>query len=75
MTTTIHATNGAAEAEEKIALPRLCYSMKEAAEIIGVSYITMHRLLKRGLIKSSSALRTKLIAYTELQRFLKATTT
>lgn len=53
------------------ALPKLAYSMRESADCIGVSYVTMHRLLKRGLIKSSTALRTKLIARTELERFLK----
>jgi len=47
------------------AVPRLAYSMREAAEAIGVSYITIHRLLKRGLLKSSSALRTKVIPATE----------
>lgn len=47
--------------------------MGEAAEALGVSYITVHRLLKRGLLKSSSALRTKLIPATEIQRFLNAT--
>ncbi len=31
------------------ALPRLAYTMEETAEILGVSYITVHRLLKRGL--------------------------
>ncbi len=44
--------------------------MREAAESIGVSYITMHRLLKRGLIRSSNALRTKIISRAELERFL-----
>jgi excisionase family DNA binding protein len=53
------------------AVERLAYSMKEAAEILGVSYITMHRLIARGLIKSSSALRTKLIPKSELERFLR----
>jgi predicted site-specific integrase-resolvase len=62
-----------AEGEQKSALPRLSYSMREAAQIIGVSYITMHRLLKRGYIKSSSALRTKVIPHSELERFLKVT--
>jgi len=56
------------------AIPRLAYSMKEAAVALGVSYISIHRLLKRGLLKSSSALRTKVIPATELERFLKATT-
>lgn len=69
----ITASQGISEGEEKTALPRLSYTMKEAAEIIGVSYITMHRLLQRGYIKSSSALRTKIIAHTELERFLKVT--
>jgi len=55
------------------ALPRLAYTMQEAAEILGVSYITVHRLLKRGLLKSSTALRHKLIPATELERFLKST--
>ena len=52
---------------------RLAYSMKEAAEALGVSYISMHRMLKRGLIRSSSAMRTKVIPKAELERFLKAT--
>ena len=54
-------------------LPRLAYTMKETAKILGVSYITIHRLLKRGLLHSSSALRHKLIPFTEIQRFLKTT--
>jgi predicted site-specific integrase-resolvase len=58
---------------EKAPLPKLAYSMAETAEVIGVSYITVHRLLKRGLLKSSSALRHKLIPHSEIERFLKAT--
>jgi len=54
-------------------LPRLAYTMEETAEILGVSYITVHRLLKRGLLRSSKDLRHKLIPMTEIQRFLKAT--
>jgi predicted site-specific integrase-resolvase len=57
---------------DKAALPKLAYSMREAAEIIGVSYMTMHRLLQRGLLKSCSALRTKVIPYSEIQRFLSS---
>ena len=56
------------------ALPKLAYSMQEAAEALGVSYITIHRLLKRGLLKSSTALRHKLIPVRELERFLEDTT-
>jgi excisionase family DNA binding protein len=53
--------------------PRQAYTMQETADILGVSYITVHRLLKRGLLKSSSALRHKLIPASEIERFLKAT--
>ncbi len=54
-------------------VPRLAFSMREAAAALGVSYVTIHRLLKRGLLKSSSALRTKIIPATEIQRFLNST--
>jgi len=47
--------------------------MAETARILGVSYITVHRLLKRGKLRSSSALRHKLIPMTEIERFLKTT--
>ena len=50
---------------------RLAYSMAETAAVLGISYISVHRLLKRGLLKSSSVLRTKLIAKSEIERFLK----
>ena len=52
---------------------RLAYSMKETAKILGISYFTVHRLIQRGLLQSSSALRTKIIARAEIERFLKAT--
>lgn len=54
-------------------LPRLAYTMEETATILGGSYITVHRLLKRGLLRSSSALRHKVIPITEIERFLKTT--
>ena len=54
-------------------LPRLAFSMSETAKILGVSYISVHRLIKRGLLKSSTAVRHKLISKTEIERFLKET--
>jgi excisionase family DNA binding protein len=53
------------------ALPRLAYTMRETAEILGVSYITVHRLLKRGKLRASDAIRNKVIPLTEIERFLK----
>lgn len=47
--------------------------MREAAAMLGISYISVHRLLKRGLLRSSTALRHKLIPATEIDRFLKST--
>ena len=52
---------------------RLAFSMREAAELLGVSYITMHRLIQRGLIRASGALRHKVIPKSELDRFLRNT--
>jgi excisionase family DNA binding protein len=54
-------------------LPRAAFSMAETAEILGVSYITVHRLLRRGVLRSSKALRCKLISAEEINRFLKET--
>jgi excisionase family DNA binding protein len=59
--------------EETSGLPRLAYTMRETAEILGVSYMTIHRWLKRGLLRSSSALRHKLIPASEIERFLRDT--
>jgi len=47
--------------------------MKEAAEILCVSYIAVHRLIQRGLLNSSLALRCKIIAKVEIERFLNET--
>jgi len=52
-------------------LPRLAYTMRETAAILGVSYITVHRLLKRGKLRASDAIRNKVIPLTEIERFLK----
>lgn len=54
-------------------LPRLAYTMQETAAMLGVSYITVWRLIQRGLLRSSTALRHKLIPATEIQRFLNST--
>jgi len=52
-------------------LPRLAYTMRETAAILGVSYITVHRLLKRGKLRASDAIRNKVIPRTEIERFLR----
>ena len=48
--------------------------MRETAKILGVSYITVHRLLKRGKLRASDAIRNKVIPLTEIERFLREST-
>jgi len=52
---------------------RLAYSRREAADIIGVSTITIDRLTKRGLLNPSRATRRPLYPRWELERFLRET--
>jgi hypothetical protein len=52
-------------------LPRLAFTMRETAAILGVSYITVHRLLKRGKLRASDAIRNKVIPQIEIERFLR----
>jgi hypothetical protein len=61
------------QTSDRPALPRLAYSMRETADVLGVNYQTVYRLNKRGLLKSSGGLRTKLFPVTEIQRFLHDT--
>jgi hypothetical protein len=52
--------------------PRLAFSLNETAEMLGLSYITVYRLDQRRKLKSSGAIRHKLIAKAEIERFLAA---
>ncbi len=54
-------------------VPRLAFNAHEAAEALGLSYATLWRLLQRGLLKRSLAVRKILIPRTELERFLEET--
>ena len=53
---------------------RLAFSVKETAEILGISEKTVRRLISRGLLRASRALRHLLIAKKEIERFLDETT-
>ena len=59
--------------EHKPTVEKLAYSIEEAAAALGISYISVFRLLKRGKLKSCRALRHHMIPKSELMRFLKAT--
>jgi excisionase family DNA binding protein len=50
---------------------RISYSIHEAAEMLGVDYFSVYRLIQRGKLKACRALRGKfLISKTELFRLL-----
>ena len=52
---------------------RLAFSVRETAEILGVSDKTVRRLIARRLLKPSRALRHLLIPKKEVERFLDET--
>ena len=54
-------------------ISRLSFSRTEAAQILGVSPITIDRLTKRGLLNPSRATRRPLYPIWELERFLNET--
>ena len=58
---------------ENIKNQRLAYTMQETAKILGVSYITVHRLIKRKHLKCTASLRRKIIPAFEIERFLRET--
>ena len=59
----------AAENQQRLALTRT-----QAAEALGVSPVTIDRLTKRGLLRPSRATRRPLYAVSEIERFLRETT-
>jgi excisionase family DNA binding protein len=51
---------------------RLAYSVKEAADLLGVDYFSVYRLIQRGKLRACRALRGKLLVpRSELLRLLK----
>ncbi len=55
-------------------LPKLLYTIKETAYILGIKEKSVRRLLERGLLKSNPALRIKLITRESIEAFVKMTT-
>lgn len=65
--------NAEPNSQDSRSLPRLSYNRHEAAEILGVSVESVDRLVVRGLLKPSRALRRPLFSTAELERFLAST--
>jgi len=61
------------EQDQREHLPRAAYSVGETAAMLGVSTKTIRRLIARGLLRASRALRHRLIPATEIHRFLDET--
>jgi excisionase family DNA binding protein len=50
---------------------RLAYSVQESADILGLSYSSVFRLLQRGKLRSARILRHHVIPKAELERILR----
>jgi len=55
--------------------PKLALTRVEAADALDVSPATLDRLVKRGLLRPSRALRQPLFSIAEIERFLRETST
>jgi excisionase family DNA binding protein len=52
---------------------RVFYTVAEVSEMFGISRKSVYRLLARGLLKSSTALRHKMIPRSSVEGFLSTT--
>ena len=55
-------------------VPRLALTRVEAADALNISLATLDRLVKRGLLHPSRAVRRPLFSVAEIERFLRETT-
>jgi excisionase family DNA binding protein len=55
---------------EKRSTPQAAMKIKDAAQYLGISTISVRRLIKRQLLKPNRALRHLLLPKAELDRFL-----
>ncbi len=66
-----------APSSQSMSLPadseRLAYSVQESADLLGVDYFSVYRLIQRGKLRACRALRGKLLVpRSELLRLLKS---
>jgi excisionase family DNA binding protein len=63
--------NPSPSSEAPVEPERLAYSLHEAADLLGVDYFSVYRLIQRGKLRACRALRGKLLVpRTELLRLL-----
>jgi excisionase family DNA binding protein len=64
--------NPSSSSQAPVEPERLAYSLHEAADLLGVDYFSVYRLIQRGKLRACRALRGKLLVpRTELLRLLK----
>lgn len=65
-------TSSPSSLAEVVEQERLAYSVQEAADLLGVDYFSVYRLIQRGKLRACRALRGKLLVpRSELLRLLK----
>ena len=64
------ATPAPAPAPAPAPRPRLAYTIRETAQMLGISYISVYRLVQRNKLRTNTSLRHRLIPRTEIERFL-----
>lgn len=52
------------------ALPRLAYSTQETAEVLGLSIVTVRRLIAKGRLRTIRGIRHRMVPVSEIQRLL-----
>ena len=62
-----------ANERQKREVDRLALTREEAAAALGISIPTLDRLVQRGLLRPSRALRRPLFPVPEIERFLRET--
>lgn len=64
-------TGNCGEHREPDPIPKLGLNHAETARAIGVSKITLHRLVARGLIRPNQDLRNNVFYIKEIERYLR----
>ena len=54
----------------KLRQEKMAFSIKEAAVLLGLSYCSVWRMVRRGKLRVVGDLRTKLVPRAELERYL-----
>lgn len=56
--------------QKKVPPPRQAYKLTEAADLLGVSVVTLRRAIQRGLLTPIRAFRHVLLSQVEIDRFI-----